>query len=245
MNEFAVRQIEAHMINVTGGQFTMGDTDKLITGLFARKINTTLVELSDFHISDHPVTVGEWAAIMDECCDPDKANLPKVNVSWHDAWLFVEKLNRLTGWHYRLPTEAEWEYAARGGELSRHTNYSGGHILETLGWYRMNSRGYVHEVSQKESNELGLYDMSGNIREWCQDIYQREYPQAFDDSSFFGLKFKTNRRPLVNPTGALSGNTRVVRGGSYLSSDKECWVFYRDSLNSTSSKGDVGFRLAY
>ena len=132
-------------------------------------------------------------------------NLPVTNVSWHDCQTFISRLNSLTGKRFRLPTEAEWEFAARGGNQSRHTQYSGSSRIDDVAWYIRNSGGKTHPVKTKQPNELGLYDMTGNVWEWCQD---------WDDcySSY----------AQTNPTGASSGSCRVQRGGSWYSSPRGC-----------------------
>ncbi len=234
-----IENLKASMLPVRGGVFYMGDTHSLYNPLLGSKIGSTKVELSDFHICDHTLTNVEWCAITGEPLNGNP-NEPKTNVTWHDVYDFLSKLNKQTGWNFRLPTEAEWEYAARGGELTHDTVFAGGTILDNVGWYKINSKGRLQDVCQLKCNELGLYDMSGNVREWCSDIYAAQY--AVGERTGF---FSSDRKPVNNPQGALSGRKRVVRGGSYLQKEIYSWVFFRDKLDSTDSAKDCGFRLAY
>lgn len=237
-----IENLKASMQLVHGGTFDMGDTKGLYSpSLFSSgtKIGTTKVTLADYHICSHPVTNAEWAEVMGES-KSGEPDIPKTGINWHEALNFILKLNKLTGWDFRLPTEAEWEYAARGGEFSHEDVFAGGNILDTLGWYRINSGGKANPVGQLEANQLGLYDMSGNVREWCADIYAASYPKG-ESISFFS----SERKPIENPRGALAGNKRVVRGGSFKTKEQNCWVFFRDKMTSTESAPDCGFRLAY
>ena len=154
-------------------------------------------------------------------------NRPVEKVSWDDCKSFIDKLNALTGENFRLPTEAEWEYAARGGGKGQGHKYSGSNSLSKVAWHIDNSGYKTHPVKQKSPNELGIYDMSGNVREWCQD-----WKGAYSDSS------------QTNPTGPTSGSYRVYRGGCWGGGGDLCRVSYRDSCLPGSSVGDLGFRLA-
>lgn len=232
-----IERLKASMILVKGGTFVMGDTHSLYRPILGSGIGTTTVTIDDYHISAYPLTNAQWDAVMNE--NSGEPNLPKTNVTWHQVIAFILKLNELTNWNFRLPTECEWEYAARGGDLSHDTVYSGSSILDSVGWYRMNSNGVIKPVGLLESNELGLYDMSGNVREWCSDIWG-----PYLRGPRTGL-FSSERVPIKNPKGALAGNKRSVRGGSYRCEEKNCWVFYRDKMTSTSRAVDLGVRLAY
>ena len=153
-------------------------------------------------------------------------NLPVENVSWNDIQEFIKKLNRLTGKKYRLPTEAEWEYAARGGKKSQGYKYAGSNTVRGVAWYGENSGNQTHPVGQKQPNELGLYDMSGNVWEWCQDWYGRSY-----DSS-----------AQTNPTGPTRGSSRVLRGCSWYEPG-DGRVASRRGNNPSNRGYGCGFRL--
>ena len=183
------------------------------------------VTLSDFYIGKYEVSQKQWKTIMGSNpsyfsnCD----NCPVEQVSWNDIQEFIKKLNQKTGKSYRLPTEAEWEYAARGGAQSRGYKYSGSNNLGDVGWYGENSGNKTHPVGQKKANELGIYDMSGNVWEWCNDRYG-----SYSSSS------------QQNPQGSNSGTNRILRGGSWSRNAKCCRVSYR----IIGSRGDrSGFRL--
>jgi sulfatase modifying factor 1 len=238
MNDI-IEKIKAGMLPVEGGRFQMGDRYNTYRPILKPSIGTVEVVLSDFHISNHTVTCEEWEAVMNKS-NANNSKLPKVNVTWHEVQDFILELNHLTHGQYRLPTEAEWEYTARGGQYDKDFLFSGKSILDHVGWYEKNSKNSIKEVQMKEPNLLGLFDMSGNVWEWCQDIYSPKYPK----NPRKGL-FSSERVPISNPQGALTGNSRVIRGGSFSNSDYKCWVFYRNKISSTSSFNNVGFRLVY
>lgn len=230
---------------VEKGVFVMGDRGNFYSPSFfeslsgGSSIDTTLVELtSDFYILDHVITCEEWDAVMGTQT-AGLGTLPKVNVSWHDANTFITRLNDLTGQIYRLPTEAEWEFAARGGIYDNGGIFSGSnHALDSAGWYSGNSGNQIHPVKQKDPNALHLYDMSGNIWEWCLDYYHDSYVQGAKKSFF-----SKERYPIQNPTGPAVGNKRVLRGGSFCDKDYHCWVFFRNKLNPQRMNGKTGFRI--
>ena len=174
------------------------------------------------------VTQELWEAVMGS--NPSEfngSNLPVENVSWEDCQTFIRKLNALTGKNFRLPTEAEWEYAARGGNNSRGYKYSGSNTVSNVAWYKDNSSSTTHPVATKAPNELGIYDMSGNVEEWCNDGYG-DYTSASQ----------------TNPTGPNSGSDRVYRGGSWFYYAFACRVSGRGYTDETTLRGsDFGLRL--
>ena len=183
--------------------------------------------MSSYYIGETEVTQALWKAVMGSNPSEFKGDdLPVEQVSWDDCQIFISKLNALTGKRFRLPTEAEWEFAARGGNQSRHTPYSGSSRIDDVAWYLYNSGEKTHPVKTKQPNELGIYDMSGNVWEWCQD-WDGDY------SSY----------AQTNPTGASSGSDRVIRGGSLYSSPWDCRSSGRVYGAPTYSEYDQGLRL--
>ena len=215
------------MVYVEGGTFTMGATvEQDIDAEYDEK-PAHQVTLSSYYICKHEVTQEEWEAVMDS--NPSKHNgkrQPVENVSWNDCQQFINKLNSLTGKNYRLPTEAEWEYAARGGNRSKGYKYSGSNTLDNVAWYDDNSGDKTHEVMTKSPNELGLYDMSGNVWEWCSD-WHGEYPSSAQ----------------TNPKGASSGSDRVRRGGGWSSYAEYCRVSFRFNDTPWDRYIFIGLRL--
>jgi formylglycine-generating enzyme required for sulfatase activity len=208
------------MVAVQGGTFTMGCTSEQSGDCFDTEKPAHQVTVSDYYIGKYEVTQAQWRAVMGTTVrqQRDKAdtnllivagdsfpivgegdNYPMYYVSWNDAQEFVSKLNSMTGKKYRLPTEAEWEYAARGGKKSQGYKYSGGNMVGSVAWFAGNSGNSTHAVGTKSSNELGIFDMSGNVREWCSD-----WKGAYNSSA------------QTDPKGASSGSYRVNRGGSWL-----------------------------
>ena len=220
--------LAADMVYVEGGTFTMGATSEQGDDAESDEKPAHQVTLSSFSICKHEVTQEEWEAVMGSNPSNWKGKrLPVETVLWDECQTFISKLNSLTGKHYRLPTEAEWEYAARGGSRSQGYKYSGSNILDNVAWYKDNSGSMTHEVMTKSPNELGLYDMSGNVGEWCSDCYG-DYSSSAQ----------------TNPKGASSGSYRVVRGGGWFRSARYCRVTFR-SLNAPSDRSDdLGLRLA-
>ena len=196
----------SNMVYVSGGTFTMGATSEQGIDAYNDEKPTHSVTLSSFYLCKYEVTQALWQAVMGENPSNLKGdNLPVEQVSWDDCQTFITRLNNLTGKNFRLPTEAEWEYAARGGNRSRGYKYSGSNVLSDVAWYDDNSGDKTHPVGSKSPNELGLYDMSGNVREWCSDWY--------------GTYSSTAQ---TNPTGSSSGSLRVLRGGSWFSVARNC-----------------------
>ena len=153
--------------------------------------------------------------------------LPVEQVSWDDCQAFIAKLNELTGMNFRLPTEAEWEYAAIGGKLSQGTMFAGGTNCPDVAWCSTNAGDTTHPVAKKQANELGLYDMSGNVNEWCNDYYGRYTTAAQTD-----------------PQGPVAGTGMVYRGGAYNEGARLCRVTYRSSQLSGYRSSRIGLRLA-
>ena len=221
---FTVNGVSFNMVYVAGGTFQMGSN----VGDYDEK-PVHSVTLSDYYIGQTEVTQELWQAVMgSNPSDFKGAKNPVNNVSWNDCQEFIIKLNRLTGGRFRLPTEAEWEYAARGGNKSRGYIFSGSDYLGSVAWYEDNSGDEVHPIGSKSANELGLYDMSGNVFEWCSDWYG-SYPSS----------------PQTNPTGASSGSGRVLRGGGYCFKESNCRTAFRSSIVPASRFYSFGFRLAY
>jgi formylglycine-generating enzyme required for sulfatase activity len=220
---FKVFVLPPGMVYVAGGTFQMGSNSESDE----KPIHT--VTVSSFYMDKTEVTQAEYRKVMGKNpsnfsgCD----DCPVEKVSWHDANAYAQKVGK------RLPTEAEWEYAARGGNKSKGYTYSGGNNLDAVGCYLLNSGSKTHPVAQKQPNELGLYDMSGNVLEWCSDWYDKGY---------------YSRSPQNDPQGPNSGKYRVLRGGSWYDHDSLCRVAYRQRIFKPyhwSSYFRLGFRLVF
>ena len=219
--------ISIDMVRVEAGTFTMGATSEMKDPWDDEKPAHQVTLTNDYYIGKYEVTQALWQAVMGNNPSNFKGdNLPVENVSWKDCQKFLSKLNNTTGKSFRLPTEAEWEYAARGGKKSRGYQYNGSNNLSDVAWYDDNSGKKTHAVGTKQPNELGIYDMSGNVWEWCQDRYGK-----YSSSS------------QVNPTGANSGSYRVLRGGSWCSSARVCRSSYRYGSTPGNRDGNLGLRL--
>ena len=219
--------ISIDMVRVEAGTFTMGATPKMGDPFDADKPAHRVTLTNDYYIGKYEVTQALWKAVMGNNPSNFKGdNLPVEQVSWYDCQDFLSKLNRITGKTFRLPTEAEWEYAARGGNKSRGYQYSGSNNTLDVAWFRDNSGSNTHAVGTKQPNELGIYDMSGNVREWCQD-WKGEYSSSSQ----------------VNPTGANSGSDRVFRGGSWSGEARYCRSSYRLYYTPDYSNYSLGLRL--
>ena len=217
-----------NMVYVEGGTFTMGATPEQGSDAYDAEKPAHQVTLSSFSIGKYEVTQEEWQAVMGSNPSYFKgAKRPVETVSWNDCQEFIRKLNQMTGMRFRLPTEAEWEYAARGGNRSQGYKYSGSDNLGSVAWYSDNSGNETHPVGQKSPNELGLYDMIGNVWECCQDWYGR-----YSSGS------------QTNPTGPSSGSYRVYRGGSWAYFARYCRFSSRNSIMPSLCDGSIGLRLA-
>lgn len=223
-----INSLVNNMVYVSGGTFTMGATSEQGSDADIDEKPTHRVTLSSYYIGKYEVTQAEWRAVMGSNPSNFKGdNLPVENVSWNDCQTFISKLNSLTDKNFRLPTEAEWEFAARGGNNSRGYKYSGSNNIGYVAWYDGNSGSKTHPVGLKSPNELGLYDMTGNVWEWCQDWYGN-----YSSSS------------QTNPTGSVSGSCRVFRGGSWSRHARFCRVSYRNNDTPGISYDNLGLRLA-
>jgi len=212
---------DIEMVQIPSGTFQMGSNESSDE----KPIHT--VTVSSFKMSKYEVTQKQWRDIMgtNPSYFKDCDNCPVEQVSWNDTQLFIKKLNAKTGKNYRLPTEAEWEYAARGGQSYK---YAGSDNIDNVAWYQDNSGDKTHPVGQKSANGYGLYDMTGNVWEWCNDWYGSDYYSS---------------SPSSNPKGASSGAFRVLRGGSWRSTSGYCRAANRNDDTPTYRYYSFGFRL--
>ena len=239
---FTVNGVSFTMVAVEGGTFTMGATAEQGSDAYDSEYPAHQVTLSSFSIGETEVTQALWQAVMGS--NPSNCNggnygtnlqRPVEQVSWNDCQTFITKLNQLTGKTFRLPSEAEWEFAARGGKLSQGYKYSGSNTIGDVAWYYDNSYALgssspdygTHSVATKAPNELGLYDMSGNVWEWCGDWYG-----SYSSDS------------QTNPTGPSTGSNRVRRGGCWSSDARYCRVSLRYYYSPSNSYFSLGLRLA-
>ena len=216
------------MVPLPAGEFMMGAAPSE-AGAGKDEQPRHLVKIKAFSIGKYEVTQGQWKAVMGsnpsyfkQCGD----NCPVEIVSWNDVQTFIKTLNQKTGGHYRLPSEAEWEYACRAGQ---DTLYCGGNDLDAVAWHDGNSGNQTHPVGGKQANAFGLYDMSGNVWEWVQDCYHGSYQGAPGDGSAWG--------------GGAECAYRVLRGGSFGSSQSSVRCAYRGSSGPVNRDNRLGFRI--
>lgn len=232
IRNLVINSFEQDMVNVDGGTYMMGKTKE--QGKEANKNEQPKhnVTVASFKISKYEVTQAQWLAIMgtNPSTDQDDLGKPVTNVSYRDIMEFIQKLNEVTGLHFRLPTEQEWEFAARGGNRvhgNKYYKYAGADNPIESAWTNWNSNRSIHRVGELYPNELGLYDMSGNVMEWCADRFQYyDKKQADRDYSFY------------------SGDNYVCRGGSAMDDPSFCRVSSRMSVSENEAKNYLGFRLA-
>ncbi len=227
------------MISVKGGSFFMGSDDPKYRGeQYENERPVRRVHVSSFFIGKYEVTQAQWRKVMginppayngvdygNKFCD----ECPVVKISWDDVQEFIKRLNAKTGKTYRLPTETEWEYAARGGKYPKNFLFSGGNKMAEVGW-NGKKNGTTHPVGQKICNEVGVFDMSGNVLEWCSDWYGADYYSGTVDET--------------DPKGPMTGAQRVLRGGSFFDDDDVCRSTYRSHMDPGTRQWNIGFRLA-
>ena len=234
---FAANGVVFRMVKVIGDTFEMGATPEQAGEAEANEMPVHQVTLSSYYIGQTEVTQGLWNAVMGS--NPshfvpynywdNNFSAPVESVSWYDCQAFIAKLNEMTGRQFRLPTEAEWEFAARGGRVSQGYKYSGSNTIDSVAWYYENSGSVAQSTkptATKDHNEMGLYDMSGNVWEWCQDWYGGY-----------------SSEPQTNPTGPLSGTSRVIRGGCHSNDAEYCRVSFRSRTKPTNAYNYLGLRL--
>ncbi|MCR5050246.1 MAG: formylglycine-generating enzyme family protein [Paludibacteraceae bacterium] len=228
--EYEINGVPFSMQRVEGGSFMMGATwEQSDRDIYTNK-PAHLVFLSPYYIATTEVTNALWRAVM-----PERETLnprgyptnPMSYVTWHDCQEFVRRLDSLTGMPFRLPTEAQWEYAARGGQQMKETRFAGSAIADSVGWTYPCAGNWTHPVARKQPNELGLYDMTGNVSEWCEDRYgpYQQYVQP-------------------DPCGSDTGTFRIARGGSYDDCVANSHLSVRRWFAPETSAGYIGFRLA-
>ena len=236
VEEFTVGDVTFYMIPVEGGTFSMGATPEQGSDASSREKPVHQVTVSSYYLGETEVTQSLWLAVMGTMpSNFTGMQLPVEQVSWEDCQAFIAALNAMTGQQFRLPTEAEWEFAARGGNMSMGYKYSGSDNLASVAWYSYNDSwdvrgtGYygTHPVATRNPNELMLYDMSGNVHEWCQDWYG-----VYDSAA------------QIDPVGPNIGTTRVYRGGSWYFDEWFCRVSFRNSVSPSYTSYGIGLRLA-
>ena len=225
-----VGEVAFDMQKVEGGLFIMGGTPEQHNEVISTDLPTHTVSLHTYYIGTTEVTQGLWQAIMPEWYISDEWNIPNqpiTDITWYDCQEFIHRLDSITGLPFRLLTEAEWEFAARGGNVSRGYRFAGGNKIEDVSWGLSNAGFRKHNVGERKPNELGLYDMTGNVSEWCLDWY--------------GM-YHLGTEP--NPQGATEGELKVVRGGSFDNCKDNSYLSRREYYNPNEAMNYCGFRLA-
>lgn len=227
---YVVNGVSFKMVKVKGGTFQMGATSEQVSDAQDDEKPAHQVTLSDYYIGETEVTQDLWMAVMGSNPSSFRSTgkLPVESISWDDCQTFITKLRTMTGQYFRLPTESEWEFAARGGTKSKGYKYCGSNDIDAVAWYRSNSEDGTHVVGTKAPNELGLYDMSGNLWEFCQDWY-----------GSYG------NTPQTNPAGPATGSDRVIRGGCWHSQPtRQLRVSDRSEFDEHGLNNMIGLRLA-
>ena len=227
---FEVNGVEFDMQRVEGGVFVMGGTREQHRENIASDLPAHTVSLDAYYIASTEVTQALWQAVMHEWYVSDEwhtPNHPITDVNWYDCQNFVKRLDSITGMPFRLPTEAEWEFAARGGNKSKGYRFAGGNVVNEVSWGLNNAGFRTHSVGCRKANELGLHDMTGNVSEWCSDWYGRYY---------LGTE--------PNPKGAMEGTLKVVRGGSFDNCEDNSYLSRREYYNPEQTMNYCGLRLA-
>lgn len=227
---FEVNGVPFSMQRVEGGVFMMGGTREQHRELISTDLPTHMVALDAYYIAHTEVTQALWQVVMPEweiMDDWHNPNHPVSDLNWYDCQVFIHRLDSLTGMPFRLPTEAEWEFAARGGNKSQGTRFAGGNVVDSVSWGLINGGFRKHTVGLKRPNELGLFDMTGNVSEWCSDWYAPYY---------LGTE--------PNPKGPLKGTEKIVRGGSFDNCQANSHISYRHYQKPEESTQYCGLRLA-
>jgi serine/threonine protein kinase len=213
------------LVFIEGGKFLMGDNHGETDEIPAHE-----VDLDSFYIGKYAFSEGQLFKIYPDLMDCINTEFPLVGIRFQEVITLINVLNEKSGMNFRLPTEAEWEFAAKGGIFSKNYIYSGSNSINDVAWYNRNSNNKIQKNGLKAPNELGLYDMSGNAFEWCSDIYSSKY---YSKSAY------------KNPKGPLEGNSHVIRGGSFAYNENFCRSAYRIEWEEEDDCYDIGFRLVH
>jgi len=229
-NQEKVEKLLEDFVFVEGGTFIMGSPETEEERYDDETQHDITVD--SFYMQASAVAQELWEAVMgnNPSSEETGSDLPVTDVNWFDSMEFIKAINELTGKKYRLPTEEEWEYAAKGGNKSKGYIYSGSNHIEEVAWYEENSEMRLQPVKKLKPNELGLYDMSGNVREWCEDWYE---------------PYRLVQKSSQDPKGADDANRRVLRGGNWDEETPDCRSAYRYCSRPNTRNGLVGFRIVY